>query len=257
MAAADKTYLKSWEEYVQLRDWLKDKFCYDKPYIDSYGERHENLHAIDFLITWDKEDVDKIIAEHGEDADFPVLNTPEWFDVWLIQNCPLDFIQEQLKDMYGGGYCKTAFTGHNNDDEYEQIKAGNSVFDKWPSFMASRKKASHFERLTGRVYFGRVRSRWGQKNNLYIEVIDNETLDGEKIKWYYNSANDQWVTHFDFGPISSSWNSFEQGIHFNIHWLKRKLKKWNLPAGVTLKFTNMIFVGKRRYIPQEFNLKLK
>ena len=32
----------------------------------------------------------------------PITNTPIYADVWLWKNCNIDFVKDQLKDMYGG-----------------------------------------------------------------------------------------------------------------------------------------------------------
>ena len=32
----------------------------------------------------------------------PITNTPVWVDKWLWDNCPLKWVKQELKKMYGG-----------------------------------------------------------------------------------------------------------------------------------------------------------
>lgn len=250
MAAIDKLYIKTWDQYTQLKEWCAGKVCWDKPYLDYKGRTVEKLYAHDFLFDWEKKDWGK--------GGKPVFNAPIWFDIWLIQNCPLDFIQVELKDMYGDDdYNKLSMAGTNSPDMFDQMKAGTSAYHKWGETLASRKKATKFVEEKGPVYYGVIRDRWNSKNGLIIEIDDPQLYEGKKVKWYYNDANDCWVTHYDLSPLSETWSGFAEGRHYNKHWLKRKLKKWNLPTGITLKVTNEIYIRHRRYLPQTFDVKLK
>lgn len=41
---------------------------------------------------------------YGEDGTGigPITNTPVKVDIWLWENCPLEWVKERLKEMYGG-----------------------------------------------------------------------------------------------------------------------------------------------------------
>ena len=106
MAGIDKTYTSSWEEYSSLVEW-----CKDKSFVLKNGDV---VRPSRYIYKWQKEDFD------GE-REIPVWNTPTYLDIWLIRNCPIEFIQERLKEQYGGGWSKTAFTEHNDDDMYYRI----------------------------------------------------------------------------------------------------------------------------------------
>ena len=114
MAGIDKTYTSSWEEYRSLVEW-----CKDKSFVLKNGDV---VRPSRYIYKWQKEDFD------GE-REIPVWNTPTYLDIWLIRNCPIEFIQERLKEQYGGGWSKTAFTEHNNDDMYYRILTHTSPYD--------------------------------------------------------------------------------------------------------------------------------
>lgn len=86
MAAIDKIYIDTYDQYVTFKNWcesfpsFKDKYRYDH-------------NMIDFLYKLDADDF-----KHGER---PVMMNDEYVDALIIRNCPLDFIQDRLKIMYG------------------------------------------------------------------------------------------------------------------------------------------------------------
>ena len=114
MAAIDKTYTSSWKDYMSLVEW-----CKDKSFVLKNGDV---IRPSNYIYKWQEEEFD---GEHER----PVWNTPVYLDIWLIRNCPIEFIQERLKEQYGGGWSKTAFTEHNDDDMYYKILTHTSPYD--------------------------------------------------------------------------------------------------------------------------------
>lgn len=115
MAGIDKTYLSRWEDYEKLRDWCKDREVSFHGFIPG----KEPIYASDFLADYTKEEFEEDLRYAGGGG-IVVWNTPTYFDVFLIRNCPFDFIQNRLKEQYSS--------------DYENIKSGNSVYDKWFEF---------------------------------------------------------------------------------------------------------------------------
>ena len=87
MAAIDKIYVNSMEEYKLFRAWCEQQ----PPILDKYGTK---CKLTDYMFTWtDRDDTDG--------RDFPVMNAPCYIDAYIIRNCPYDFIQKSLMLNYG------------------------------------------------------------------------------------------------------------------------------------------------------------
>ena len=83
MAAIDKIYVNTFEEYKLFKDW-----CEQQPKIkDKYGTEGS---LTDYLYGWGKFEGNR-----------PIFMAPYYIDAYLIRNCPFDFIQDGLKFNYG------------------------------------------------------------------------------------------------------------------------------------------------------------
>ena len=85
MAGIDKTYTDNYEEYKKFKIWA------DKQVITFFDGHTECVG--DWVWSYEKEDFD-----NGE---IPIMNTPKWLDIYLIQNCKSQFVIERMKDVYG------------------------------------------------------------------------------------------------------------------------------------------------------------
>lgn len=84
MAAIDKIYVNTWEEYLVFKEW-----CEQQPVLkDKYGTEVSLTH---YLFNWTK----------WNEGPRPVFNGPYYADAYLIRNCPFEFIQDELKFNYG------------------------------------------------------------------------------------------------------------------------------------------------------------
>ena len=121
----------------------------------------------------------------------------------MIRNCPLEFIQDRLRQQYGKSYTK--------------IKEGRSEYDLYTRPAASK----HFKVLP-LSSFPRIRARnlW-----LYIQSEDSDWMyDDESGEWHHWLECRQWNTNtMDAkGPITR-------------RKLKRIISKCGFPAGVKLR----------------------
>ena len=88
MAAIDKTYVSSWKEYKEIRDWaIKTNVIYPNGII---GDKMINWFYFPNL----KEDHFK------EDKEYVLWNTSEIVDMFLYKHCPFELVQERLKEQY-------------------------------------------------------------------------------------------------------------------------------------------------------------
>lgn len=120
MAAIDKIYVNTVEQYNQFRDW-----CSKQPLIkDKYGVE---VSLLDYVRQYDN---------LTEDACRCVSCLPYYLDAYLIRNCPLDFIQKELQLNYGS--------------DYELIKEGKLF--SMPSTDRVFKIGKHFKCIKSPIY---------------------------------------------------------------------------------------------------------
>lgn len=274
MAAIDKTYLKRWEDYSALKSWLQsigkvtDDFdntfrpldyfwdelteeqfnsCIQKELErvkKSYSEGGYKWYLDEGLIT--QEEYDNFIPfDHV--SGIPVWNTPRYFDVWLIRNCPFDFIQNRLKEQYGGGWSKEAFTNPDEDNMYLQIKNKTSCYDTY-----QRNGLGKNIRINKNL-FPVFRSKLTCCVSTYIEI----EFPDESI--WYNDEYDYWPSRNDLRNQSSgSSSSFSTKGYMKPKTIFRKLQKWDLPEGSKVHveyFYKYTLKGPTFF--DEFNLTIK
>ena len=237
MAGIDKTYITSYEDYKKVIDW-----CRDKSFKLSNGQV---IYPSDFIyypdITkeeWDENEKTFKQKYPDEQYDKILWNTPTYFDIWLIRNCPFDFIQNRLKEQYGGGWSKTAFTDHN-ESLYEQIKNGTSPYDTYVRPKTGKK--IKIERILG-TPFRDSNMCWHIETPYWIKGKRSNNKDS----MWYNEDTDEWYTNDEELPCTSS-AKFVKGplTKKNIY---NMVRKWKLPKG-----TQMIFSASwRRYIVTEY-----
>ena len=273
MAGIDKTYIKSWEQYAELRDFFTS--CGEVT--DDYGNVFE---PIDYL--WEREEIefketierlDKEALERYKNGGYdcslengymtqeeydnfnpydhvgiPVMNTPTVFDVWMIRNCQhIEWLQADLKDKYGGGWSKTAFTDHNDDDLYYQILNHTSCYDTY-------QRNGLGENIKIKKDSFPIIPLYGIKK-VFIEAevqVNDET-------WWYHENEDYWCSDTEM-HITHGWTSSLAGIKSKTYSPKaifRKLKKWNLPENAEVKIIVFLISKKgKRYI-SDFTLKIR
>ena len=209
MAGIDKTYIHSYEQYKEVYDWCKGKEVTLKNGV--------TFKPVDFLykITeeefnrWKNEYVERCSTDFSREDlekhyEYPLWNTPTYFDIWLIRNCPITFIQDRLKVQYG--------------EEYEQIKNYTSPYDTY--------------------------QRNGIGKKFHYKVIKRPKHKSLKYKrriywWIEVKTSDSRCLNFD--DENNYWSDFYEAVPFNttikrvfrkklsIHAIIRMIKKWNLP----------------------------
>ena len=246
MAAIDKTYLKRWEDYITLKFWLHSI----GKVTDDFGNTFRPLDF--FWDEWTEEDfnnaiqkelhrIKQIYSEGGykwyldeglmtqEEYDnfvpfdhvsgVPVWNTPRYFDVWLIRNCPFDFIQNRLKEQYGGGWSKETFTNPDEDNMYIQIKNKTSCYDTY-----NRNGLGKNIRINKNLF-----SKTSCKGTCYTSTCILIDFPDEDFIWYHEDT-DSWPSRNDLRNYSSSSSScFSCKGIMKPKTIFRKLQKWDLP----------------------------
>ena len=252
MAAIDKTYLYRWEDYVKLRDWCKSVGTI----VDDYGN---TLTPLNWLWENDEDNFNEVITRQIKDCEeryqrgeckylvvegyitqeeydnwdvmkhiwgIPVWNTSTELDVWLIRNCPLDFIQERLREQYGGGWSKEVFTSHNDDNMYDQIKNHTSPYDTY-----ERNGLGKNIRVNKKVFPIYLRN-----NRRWTELDVSVKFPDGSYGWY-KEKNDYWKSDDELansGGNGCSHCMIKGNPKFKT--LYRRLQKWDLPKGTVVTF---------------------
>lgn len=89
MAAIDKIYLNTYDEYQEFKNW-----CKAQPMLkDKYGHK---ISISNYLFTWFDNP-----KEWEDNKSHPVMSAPYYVDAYIIKNCPLEYVQKELMLNYG------------------------------------------------------------------------------------------------------------------------------------------------------------
>lgn len=256
MAAIDRIYVDTWEEYIQFKEW-----CEQQPsLLDKYGK---SVKISDYLITgWNKEDWEY----------HPIFSAPYYVDAYVIRNCPFDFIQRELMINYG------FWSQERIKSFYEDVKNWNSeeecpYWAKLEDFIIledgtmtikgleesdySKIKRGYLysSPLTDYTYIGGkhfkcIKHPTYMYNTPYkckMWFINIITPEGLPDMWYHKGHN-SWDFVDEF--VDSDWTSNTAHCK-TIRALKRLMIKWKLPIGTKVRAT-----GRYTNDDYEFIIKL-
>ena len=235
MAAIDKTYIKTAEQYKEVYDWamsipikvddlgiefdVKDFLPreYDDNWIDKGPASPEYIAK---RLESYKKEIDKrfkneqywednkqyypdcksyedwlaYVDEHfGETC---LWNTSTWFDIFLIRNCPVGFIQDRLREQYKDSYDDIL----NKTGEFAERKAKVGHSFKMPRFKANK--------------------------TIYVDVF---VYDKNGNDLYYNKKARRWIDPF---TTMACYDEYcVTLLSAKRRTLKRWISKWNLEKG--------------------------
>lgn len=261
MAAIDKIYLSSYDEYIQFRDWLKVQ-----PKLrDKYGKEVSLMSY--FFDYWDKK---YWFDENGKNVSHPVYSAPYYVDAYIIRNCPFDFVQEDLMINYGYWSQERIREFYESVKNYDPDKDGAPYWAKLEDFIFNEdgtmtikglEKSSYEEILDGELYtlpyrtdveygthFRLTKSPNGKKTIPFERPLKGmwwvnvENANNKYDSMWYSDDTDTWDFMDEF--VVSKWTSNTAHVK-TITTLKRKLRKWKLPIG-----TKVLVSG--RYIGEEY-----
>jgi len=204
MAGIDKTYTSDYKEYKKFKDWA------DKQIITFFDGCKQRVG--DWV--WYYEE------KNFSNGEIPIMNTPTWLDIYLIQNCKIKFVLDRMKEVY-------------DKDTYK-------VFQKVDLTAKPPKKFKQNRKIVIR------------KNNRTKFLIHNKPY-GKKMKWWlqcnddywYNDETNTWTHSNNFYPHNTN-----TAYITSIKALIRHLRKQYLPKGIS--FT---IIG--RYIGEEYEVLIK
>jgi len=204
MAGIDKTYTDSYKEYKEFKTWADTQVLI---FFDGHKERIGDW-------VWNYEEKD---FQNGE---IPIMNTPTWLDIYLIQNCKNDFVLNRMKSVYG----------KNSYKEYQTVDLTAKPpkeFQQNRKISISKCKTTKFP-LHSKPYNGKF---W------WLQCDDNNFL--------YNDETKIWTSWDNYYPHNT-----DTAHITSIKALVRHLRKQYLPKGIS--FTLM-----GTYIGEEYLVKIK
>lgn len=192
MASIDKTYTDSYEDYLEFKTWA------DKQIITFFNQR--KVCVGDYVWKLDEDDF-----KQGE---IPIMNTPTWLDIYLIQNCKSEFVIERMKDVYG-----KHFEGYRDKVHLNTM----------PDGYAKNRKV---------VITNADKCKFPFKRKMFSKPI------GGKTKWWlqckgdflYNDDTKTWVAWDDFYPHNTNTAHIK-----STKALIRHLRKQYLPSGLEFR----------------------
>lgn len=202
MAGIDKTYTNSYEEYKEFKDWADTQFI---TFFDGYkvciGDWVYDLNESDF-----------------DNRERSIMNTPTWLDIYLIQNCKIQFVLDRMKYVY-------------SEEDYSRFK----------SIELTAKPPEDFQQNRRIVIRRSKRTRFPLHSKPY----------GSKVWWLqsnsdfdYNDETRRWIINTEYYPTNTN-----TAHPRSLKALVRHLRKQYLPKGV-------VFSLSGRYVGEEYTVKV-
>ena len=203
MAGIDKTYTDSYKDYIEFKNWAKKQTV-------TFFNGHKECIG-DWV--WDYEEED---FNNGE---IPIMNTPTWLDIYLIQNCKSEFVLERMKSVYSENSLEDLKTVDLSSSPPKELQQNRKI-------RITRNKKSKFP-LHSKPYGG-----------------GNWWLMCEGIDFSYNDETKTWVRWDMYYP-----NNTNVAHIRTIKSIVRHLRKQYLPKGLEFRI-----VGN--YVGEEYTIKI-
>ena len=199
MAVIDKTYTNSFKEYKEFKDWA------DK----------QKLTFFDGLSVCIGDYVWKLDEEDFDNGEIPIMNTPTWLDVYLIQNCKSEFVLNRMKEVY-------------SSESYEEFKTVDLTSPPSGDFKQNRRVII---KRSNRTKFPLHKKPYGGKTKWWLQCNDN---------FGYCDETKVWSSYDNYYPHNTNTSNIK-----SIKGVVRHLRKQYLPKGITFDL-----IG--RYVGEEY-----
>ena len=187
MAGIDKTYTNSYKDYKEFKDWADKQFL---TFFDGYKVCIGN-----WVWNYTEEDFDG--------RELPIMNTPTWLDIYLIQNCKIKFVLDRMKDVYG-------------KNSYKEFKTVNLTAKPSEEFQQNRKIII---KNCNTTKFPIHNTPYGKSKYWWLQCDDS---------FWYNDETKTWTNSDFYYPHNTNTAHI-----LSIKSLIRHLRKQYLPKGVT------------------------
>jgi hypothetical protein len=208
MAGIDKTYTNSYKDYKEFKTWADtQRLTFFDGLTKCIGD-----------YVWDYEEED---FSNGE---IPIMNTPTWLDIYLIQNCKSNFVLERLKDVYG-------------EESYKKFEFIDLTAKPPLEYQQNRKI----------IIKPSKKCKFPFKKKMFNKPI------GGKTKWWLQCKDEFW-----YNNDTKRWVSYETPYPHNTNTasitstkaLIKHLRKQYLPKGI-------IFSVSGGYVGENYDIIIK
>lgn len=195
MAGIDKTYVDNYDDWKRIVDWAKTA--------EFTCPNGLKLRAINYCYYPDAPESE--IREWIEKVEsIPIMNTSQGLDYFLIKYCPIDVVQERMKEVYDEEYYNSVKNGASEYDIFTtEGKIGTRIVIK------NRKSRNNY-------FLRRVGDIEVKYDGSYLDYND----ELKRFLWPYELG---YHTLDDFHKIKS------------VKSLIRRLRKMKLPKGAIIK----------------------
>ena len=197
MAAIDKTYTDSYDHYKEFKNWA-----------DNQTLTFFNGHKVcigDWVWELEKEDF-----SNGE---IPIMNTPTWLDIYLIQNCKSAFVLERMKSVY-------------SEESHKEFQSIDLTAPPSGDFKQNRKITI---KRNNRTKFPLHKKPYGGKTKWWLQCYD---------KFGYCDKTKVWTSYNNYYPRNTNTTTIK-----SIKGVVRHLRKQYLPKGITFNLIGR-YVGE-------------
>ncbi len=202
MAGIDKTYTNDYNEYKKFKEW-------------AINERVEFFDGTKACIGDWVRDCEKEDFENGE---IPIMNTPNWLDMYLIKHCKVKFVLDRMNEVYGKEF----------HDEAKSVD-----FKLIPDGYEKNRKIV-IKSIPKQTKFSLV-NKSGPKFGWFLQ----QSWDKKEFYMSFNSETKRWV---DLNKQNYP-NGTNTSHHKTVKGLIRFLRNQYLPKGVEFNLMG-IYVGE-------------
>lgn len=199
MAGIDKTYTDSYDDYKEFKDWADNQTL---TFFNGYKVRVGDW-------VWDLEKSD---FDGGER---PIMNTPTWLDIYIIQNCKSEFVLGRMKSVYEVEY-------------YEELQTIDLTAPPPGDFKQNRKITI---KRSKRTKFPLHKKPYGGQTKWWLQCNDD---------FWYDDEMNIWSDYDSFYPHNTNTAHIK-----SIKGVVRHLRKQYLPKGITFNI-------RGRYVGEDY-----
>jgi hypothetical protein len=204
MAGIDKTYTNSYRDYKEFKEWANTQTV---TFFNGYKEYIGNW-------VWDYKEEDFLNEE------IPIMNTPTWLDIYLIQNCKSQFVLERMKTVY-------------NKATYQKFTTVDLTTKPPKEFKQNRKITI---KTNNKSKFPIHSKPYGSKTKWWLQC------NGDF--WYHDETR-MWVNNNTYYPHNT-----DTALISSIKSVIRHLRKQYLPKGI-------VFTISGRYVGEEYSIYIQ
>lgn len=218
MARIDKTYCTNYKNYQDFLNWSKDKTV---TFFNGYKR-----NIFDYIYIHLKEEDFKDGKERS------IMNTPYWIDIFLIQNCPIEFVQERMKEVYSEDYDKLSKIDLTSPPPEDCQQNRKIVIEKY------RDTCYPIHNKPFRVYHD-------YKHRMIQPKWWLQTAYDSKGYWLYDEYSDIWSRNDWYYPSNTN-----TAFISSVKALIRHLRKQYLPVGLEFTFSG-------NYVGENYKVTIK